>query len=79
MQSADIKAYGGSKQAPGTNTIVKEGSTFKIGQDIDVKFVSLLANSTDIERCYHTPCHTQDSICFFVKDKKTGEKGVFTG
>ncbi|KAI5952392.1 GLO2 [Candida jiufengensis] len=27
----------------------------------------------------HTPCHTQDSICYFVKDGKTGEKAVFTG
>ncbi|WVQ83003.1 hydroxyacylglutathione hydrolase [Cryptococcus sp. DSM 104549] len=62
----NLKAYGGSKQSPGTNTIVKEGDTFKIGNDIDV-------------RCLHTPCHTQDSICFYVEDKKTGERGVFTG
>ncbi|KAK6908142.1 hydroxyacylglutathione hydrolase [Kwoniella mangroviensis CBS 8507] len=61
-----LKAYAGSNQSPGTNVIVKEGDTFKLGQDIDVK-------------CYHTPCHTQDSICFYVEDKKTGEKGVFTG
>ncbi|GME76626.1 unnamed protein product [Ambrosiozyma monospora] len=27
----------------------------------------------------HTPCHTQDSICYFAKDKKTGQMGVFTG
>ncbi|EDK44217.1 hydroxyacylglutathione hydrolase [Lodderomyces elongisporus NRRL YB-4239] len=27
----------------------------------------------------HTPCHTQDSICYYVKDAKTGEKAVFTG
>ncbi|KAK8858538.1 hydroxyacylglutathione hydrolase [Kwoniella newhampshirensis] len=61
-----LRAYGGSKQAPGTNTIVKEGDTFKIGQDIDVK-------------CLHTPCHTQDSICFFLEDKKANQRGVFTG
>jgi hydroxyacylglutathione hydrolase len=61
-----LKAYGGSTQGPGTNTVVKDGDTFKIGQDINV-------------RCLHTPCHTQDSICFFVEDKKTGELGVFTG
>ncbi|GFZ45244.1 Hydroxyacylglutathione hydrolase [Saitozyma sp. JCM 24511] len=61
-----LKAYGGSNQGPGTNTVVKDGDTFKIGQDIDV-------------RCLHTPCHTQDSICFFVEDKKTGDRGVFTG
>ncbi|CAI5759014.1 unnamed protein product [Candida verbasci] len=27
----------------------------------------------------HTPCHTQDSICYYVKDNKTNEKAVFTG
>ncbi|OBA19272.1 Metallo-hydrolase/oxidoreductase [Metschnikowia bicuspidata var. bicuspidata NRRL YB-4993] len=27
----------------------------------------------------HTPCHTQDSICYYAKDSKTGEKAVFTG
>lgn len=27
----------------------------------------------------HTPCHTQDSICYYVKDSRTGEKAVFTG
>lgn len=27
----------------------------------------------------HTPCHTQDSICYFVEDTKTGERAVFTG
>lgn len=27
----------------------------------------------------HTPCHTQDSICYFVEDSKSGEKAVFTG
>lgn len=27
----------------------------------------------------HTPCHTQDSICYYAVDNKTGEKCVFTG
>lgn len=27
----------------------------------------------------HTPCHTQDSICYYAADAKTGEKAVFTG
>lgn len=27
----------------------------------------------------HTPCHTQDSICYYVKDSSTKEKAVFTG
>lgn len=27
----------------------------------------------------HTPCHTQDSICYYAHDANTGEKAVFTG
>lgn len=27
----------------------------------------------------HTPCHTKDSICYYAKDTKTGERAVFTG
>ncbi|ODQ81071.1 hypothetical protein BABINDRAFT_6913 [Babjeviella inositovora NRRL Y-12698] len=27
----------------------------------------------------HTPCHTQDSICYYVEDSQTGEQCVFTG
>lgn len=27
----------------------------------------------------HTPCHTQDSICYYAVDEQTGEKCVFTG
>ncbi|CAH6721973.1 hydroxyacylglutathione hydrolase, cytoplasmic isozyme [[Candida] jaroonii] len=27
----------------------------------------------------YTPCHTQDSICYFFEDSNTNEKAVFTG
>jgi hydroxyacylglutathione hydrolase len=27
----------------------------------------------------HTPCHTQDSICYFVEDSNTQDRAVFTG
>lgn len=27
----------------------------------------------------HTPCHTQDSICWYVQDSGTGQRAVFTG
>jgi glyoxylase-like metal-dependent hydrolase (beta-lactamase superfamily II) len=40
------------------------GETFKIGEGITVKAL-------------HTPCHTQDSICYFMED--SDEKVVFTG
>lgn len=46
---------------------VSDGESFKVGNNIRVTG-------------YHTPCHTQDSTCFFVEDTKTGdERGVFTG
>lgn len=42
----------------------KHEETFKIGQRISV-------------RALHTPCHTQDSICWFMEDGQ--DKVVFTG
>lgn len=27
----------------------------------------------------HTPCHTQDSICYFANDSSTNKRAVFTG
>lgn len=62
---SSIKAYAGSL-SPGTNTVVKDKEKFDIaGGNIKVKSL-------------HTPCHTQDSICFFLEDSE-GKKGVFTG
>lgn len=28
---------------------------------------------------YYTPCHTQDSICWFAEDAASGQRVVFTG
>ncbi|KAF5974516.1 hydroxyacylglutathione hydrolase [Fusarium coicis] len=53
----------GGKDCDGVTKIPGHGETFKLG-DITFKGV-------------HTPCHTQDSICFFVEDGK--DKAVFTG
>ncbi|KAK3190614.1 Cytoplasmic glyoxalase II [Lecanicillium sp. MT-2017a] len=53
----------GGKDCEGVTQTPKHQETFKIG-DITVKGV-------------HTPCHTQDSICFLMEDS-TG-KAVFTG
>ena len=77
-----MKAYGGSKKAPGTDTIVKDGDGFKIGENINVKYVCRCLYKGEIganDRCLSTPCHTQDSICFYLEDTKTNQKGVFTG
>ncbi|RFU73076.1 hydroxyacylglutathione hydrolase [Trichoderma arundinaceum] len=53
----------GGKDCEGVTRTPKHEETFKIG-DISVKPV-------------HTPCHTQDSICYYMEDS-TG-KAVFTG
>lgn len=44
--------------------VPSHGETFTIGQSIKVK-------------AFHTPCHTQDSVCFLFEDGD--EKAVFTG
>lgn len=67
----DAPIWAGS-DTPVMTTLVKQGSKFDIGQNVSVQ-------------CFETPCHTQDSIAFFVEDKRDqvgqGEvkRGVFTG
>ncbi len=53
----------GGKDCEGVTQTPKHEEVFKIGE-ISVKAV-------------HTPCHTQDSICYYMEDS-TG-KAVFTG
>ncbi|KAM0558530.1 hypothetical protein ACHAPJ_004725 [Fusarium lateritium] len=53
----------GGKDCEGVTKTPGHGETFKLG-DITFKGV-------------HTPCHTQDSICFFAQDGD--DKAVFTG
>ncbi|KAF8866703.1 Metallo-hydrolase/oxidoreductase [Acephala macrosclerotiorum] len=53
----------GGKDCEGVTQTPKNGEGFKLG-DIDVKAL-------------YTPCHTQDSICWFMEDS-TG-KVIFTG
>ncbi|KAI6782933.1 putative hydroxyacylglutathione hydrolase [Emericellopsis cladophorae] len=53
----------GGKDCEGVSETPSHQSTFKIG-NIDVEAV-------------HTPCHTQDSICWYMRDGD--EKAVFTG
>lgn len=54
--------YGG-KDCDAVTKTPKDGEEFKIG-DIKVKAL-------------YTPCHTQDSICWFMQDGE--ERVVFTG
>ncbi|KAJ5909114.1 hydroxyacylglutathione hydrolase [Penicillium taxi] len=54
----------GGKDSPFVTKTPAHGEEFKIGERITVKAL-------------HTPCHTQDSICYFMQDGD--ERVVFTG
>lgn len=62
-QFGKLSVIGGKDCASVTKT-PKHGETFKIGERITVKAL-------------HTPCHTQDSICYFMEDGD--QRVVFTG
>ncbi|KAI9837255.1 MAG: hypothetical protein M1819_000329 [Sarea resinae] len=54
----------GGKDCDLVSRTPKDGETFKIGDGISVKAL-------------YTPCHTQDSICYFLEDGD--DRVVFTG
>ncbi|KAI9569059.1 beta-lactamase-like protein [Boletus coccyginus] len=60
--------YGGSRQVLAVTNVVKDKDEFVIGDNIHVK-------------CLATPCHTQDSICYYITDRsnKSQAGGVLTG
>ncbi len=62
-QFKDLPVVGG-KQCEAVTRTPKHDETFKIGQGITVKAL-------------HTPCHTQDSICWLMEDDS--DRVVFTG
>ncbi|KAH9901253.1 hydroxyacylglutathione hydrolase [Cubamyces lactineus] len=63
----DAPIYGGSNKIPALTNQVKDKDEFTIG-NIHV-------------RCLATPCHTQDSICYYVTSSSGAAHpgGVFTG
>lgn len=68
----DATIWAGS-DTPVMNQLVKDGSSFDLGETIRVS-------------CHATPCHTQDSIAFYLEDKRSGDlpageyrRAVFTG
>ncbi|KAI8998766.1 hydroxyacylglutathione hydrolase [Trametes punicea] len=66
----DAPIYGGSHKIPALTNQVKDKDEFNVA-GIHV-------------RCLATPCHTQDSICYYVTDRSGGggaahPGGVFTG
>ncbi|KAI0831164.1 hydroxyacylglutathione hydrolase [Trametes gibbosa] len=63
----DAPVYGGSDKIPALTKLVKDKDEFRIG-NIHI-------------RCLATPCHTQDSICYYVTASAGAAHpgGVFTG
>ena len=54
----------GGKDCNSVTKIPAHGEVFKIGKNISVTAL-------------HTPCHTRDSICYFLEDGD--QRAVFTG
>lgn len=63
LQTYKVPVIGGKDCAKVSQTPT-HGSTFSIGSSIKVKAL-------------HTPCHTQDSICYLFEDGT--DRAVFTG
>jgi len=61
-----VVVYGGSEMVAGLTKKIGHKDSFTVGNNIRVTG-------------YHTPCHTQDSTCFFVEDSSKDQRGVFTG
>lgn len=60
-----VKIIAGSKSSPGVSEIPTHLQKYQLG-NLEVV-------------CLRTPCHTQDSICYYVKDSDTNEQCLFTG
>lgn len=57
----------GGKDSPLVKYVPKDKEVLKLGESVEITAI-------------HTPCHTQDSICYYVQDKINPEqKFVFTG
>ncbi|KAH3688070.1 hypothetical protein WICPIJ_000942 [Wickerhamomyces pijperi] len=54
------------KDSPLVSYVPKDQEILKLGDSVQITAL-------------HTPCHTQDSICYYVEDTNTNEKAVFTG
>ena len=90
-----VPIYGGSHQSPALTQLAKGGDQFSIGKTLNVESIFSLSlslfplanrnptqpNPWVLTRCLATPCHTQDSICYYVTDpsKSAGGGAVFTG
>lgn len=60
--------WGGSKSIDAVSQVVRHGDTFQLFDRAPVQV-----------RCVATPCHTRDSICFYVEDTRSDAELAQTG
>ncbi|XDT06152.1 Metallo-beta-lactamase superfamily [Nakaseomyces glabratus] len=60
-----LQVIGGSEECDNVTLIPTHSQKLKIG-NLDVT-------------CIRTPCHTQDSVCYYIRDPETDERCIFTG
>lgn len=65
LKYPDLPVVAG-KDSPLVTFTPEHKEEFSLGQNIKITAL-------------HTPCHTQDSICYYVVDESTGQRVVFTG
>lgn len=80
------QVYGGSFKIPGLTSLVKDGTKFMLSSpsktnqnQSDCNDQTEQQDSSIQVTCLATPCHTRDSICFYVNDLDGGPGSVFTG
>ena len=61
-----VDVVAGSTVSPGATVIPTHLEKIQLGSDIEIL-------------CIRTPCHTQDSVCYYVKDRQNGDQAIFTG
>jgi hydroxyacylglutathione hydrolase len=79
-----LPIYGGSNQIPALTKLVKDKEEFTLGENTLIRYLLLGLEPTCTNpspRCLATPCHTQDSICYYATDiiDKSQPGVVFTG
>lgn len=82
------KGRDGDIKIPALTNLVKDNDEFTIGDHVRVKYdrrfhIDRTDPNRDIHlcRCLATPCHTEDSICYYATDTADEDVpgGVFTG
>ncbi|KAL8286590.1 hypothetical protein RQP46_004607 [Phenoliferia psychrophenolica] len=73
----DAVVYAGSDKAPGATNLVR--LSLPPSSPVSLKHMDKFKLGSLDVTAVHTPCHTQDHICYYVHDTAKDTRGVFTG